>query len=100
MSVHVDGMVLVVSVWAWWAGMQTNSSTHRHWEYTLNKMTVDSVRDVAPGAVKVSASFDEVASIVEAGQVQESYQNKYSIQYDVVKRGNKWMIERGLILDS
>lgn len=63
-------------------------------------MVVESVRDVGPGSVRVAASFDEVASIVEAGRVQESYHNRYSIQYDVIKRGNKWYIERGLILDS
>ena len=93
--------ILTNPVLAEW--VQSAESAHlndSYWKYTLESLTVDSIKPQGDDQVSVIAQVQETAQTYQNGQLQtnQSYRDDYRVQYDFVRKDDKWLIQEMQVL--
>jgi curved DNA-binding protein CbpA len=86
---------------SWQSAAAAGQSEQTYWQYQLNDLQVESVKSSGPNRTEVIANVNETANFYgQDGQRQadQSYTDRYRVQYTLVRQGNQWLIKNMRVL--
>jgi hypothetical protein len=81
---------------SWQRAARAGKAEQTYWQYQLNGLQVESVKNINPERTEVVAKVNETANFFgQDGQPQpdQSYTDNYRVQYTLVRQGNQWLIK-------
>jgi curved DNA-binding protein CbpA len=86
---------------SWQSAAAAGQAEQTYWQYQLNDLQVESVKNTSPDRTEVVAKVSETANFYgQDGQPQadQSYTDRYRVQYTLVRQGNQWLIKNMKVL--
>ncbi len=86
---------------SWRRAATAGKSEQTYWQYKLNDLQVESVKNINPDRTEIVAKVNETANFFgQDGQPQpdQSYTDHYRVQYTLVRQGNQWLIKNMKVL--